>query len=115
MADIGGNITGTFQTKTSTTKNEIGERINTWTDAVSWDGFLDMQSGDSKRSIYNAKIEESTNVFICDFNEDVYALKGQDVQMVIKGDVYDVLFIDNPMELDEQLEVYLKKIGGQNV
>ncbi len=114
MADIGGNITGTFQTKTSAEKNAIGERNETWADAISWDGFLDMQSGDSKRSVYNAKIEESTHVFLCDFNTDIYALAGQDVQMLIKGNVYDVLFIDNPMEMDEQLEIYLRKIGGQN-
>lgn len=115
MADIGGNITGTFQTKTSAAKNSIGEREEIWTDVISWDGFLDMQSGDSKRTVYNAKIEESTDVFLCDFNADIYALAGQDVQMLIKGNVYDVLFIDNPMETDEQLEIYLRKVGGRNV
>lgn len=114
MADIGGNITGTFQTKTSAAKNSIGEREETWTDAISFEGWLDMQSGDSKRSVYNAKIEESTHVFLCDFNADIYALADQDVQMLIKGNVYDVLFIDNPIEMDEQLEVYLRKIGGQS-
>lgn len=114
MADIGGNITGTFQTKTSAAKNGIGEREETWTDAISFEGWLGMQSGDSKRSVYNAKIEESTHVFLCDFNAEIYALAGQDVQMQIKGNVYDVLYIDNPDEMDEQLEIYLRKIGGQN-
>lgn len=112
MADIGGNITGTFQTKTSAEKNSIGEREITWADAISFVGWLDMQSGDSKRSVYNAKIEESTHVFLCDFNADIYALAGQDVQMKCKGTIYDVLYIDNPMEMDEQLEIYLRKIGG---
>ena len=114
MANIGGNITGIFQTKTSAAKNAIGEKVNTWTDVIGCVGWLGMQSGDSKRSIYNAKIEESSHVFLCDYNSKIYALADKDVQMLIKGNVYDVLLIDNPDEMDEQLEVYLRKIGGQN-
>lgn len=114
MADIGGNITGIFQIKSSETKNAMGEREHTWKDIASCEGWLGMQSGDSKRSVYNAKIEESTHVFLCDFNEEIYALSDQDVQMLINGRIYDVLYIDNPDERDEQLEIYLRKIGGQS-
>lgn len=114
MANIGGNITGIVQTKTSAKKNEIGEVVNVWEDSAIIVGWLGMQSGDSKRSIYNAKIEESSHVFLCDFNADVYALADKDVQMLIKGIAYDVLLIDNPDEMDEQLEIYLRKIGGQS-
>ena len=32
--------------------------------------------------------------------------------MVIKGKKYDVMLIDNPDEMDEQLEIYLKYTGG---
>ena len=113
MANIGGNITGIVQIKTSAQKNEIGEKVNTWKDAASIVGWLGLQSGDSKRSVYYAKIEESSHVFLCDYNADVYALADKDVQMLIKGNVYDVLLIDNPDEMDEQLEIYLRKIGGQ--
>ena len=113
MANIGGNITGIFQTKTSCKKNAIGEKENTWGNPIPWDGWLGLQSGDSKYTNFNAKIEESTHVFLCDFNEGICALADQDVQMLIKGNVYDVLLIDNPDEMDEQLEIYLRKIGGQ--
>jgi len=34
--------------------------------------------------------------------------------MVIKGFVYDVLLIDNPDERNEQLEIYLKRVGAWN-
>lgn len=112
MANIGGNITGTIQTK-STTKNAIGESVKAWADAFSRVGWLGMQSGDSKRTNFNAKIEESTHVFLCDYHSGIYALADQDTRMIIKGKMYDVLLIDNPDEMDEQLEIYLRKIGGQ--
>ena len=110
MGNIGGNITGTIQTKT-TSKNEIGEAEHTWNDAFSPAGWLGQQNGDSKRT-HNTKLEESTHVFLCDFNADVYALAGQDTRMMIKGFVYDVLLIDNPDEMDEQLEIYLRRVGA---
>lgn len=112
MANIGGNITGVIQTKT-TVKNAIGESEQKWADSFSQNGWLGMQSGEQKRSTFNAKIEESTHVFLCDFHSGIYALADQDTRMVIKGKMYDVLLIDNPDEMDEQLEIYLRKIGGQ--
>lgn len=115
MANIGGNITGVIQTKTSNGKNEIGEAVIVWADAVTTKGWLGLQSGDSQRGVYNAKIEESTHCFLCDYNAEIDALAEQDTRMIIKGNMYDVTYIDNPDEMDEQLEIFLKKVGGQNV
>ena len=106
-------MTGLFQTCT-TAKNEIGESEKKWEDAVSHNGWLDLQSGDSKYTNFNAKLEESTHIFICDFNSALYALAGRDVRAIFKGMVYDVLLIDDPMELNEQLEIYLRKVGAWN-
>lgn len=111
MANIGGNITATIQTMT-TEKNEIGEGVQTWKDTLSFSGWLGLQSGDSKRTNFNTKLEESTHVFLCDYIPGIYALADQDTRMVIKGWMYDVLLIDNPDEMDEQLEIYLRKVGG---
>ena len=113
MANIGGNITGIIQTKT-TAKNAIGESEQTWQTAFSQFGWLGMQSSDSPRSNFNAKIEESTHCFLCDYHEGIYALADQDTRMIIKGKIYDVLFIDNPDEMDEQLEIYLRRVGAEN-
>lgn len=114
MANIGGNIIGKIQIKTASRKNEIGEAVHEWSDKYSQLGWLGMQSGDSKRSVYNAKIEESTHVFLCDYNAGIYSLANQDTRMIIKGYVYDVQLIDNPDEMSEQLEIYLKKVGAWN-
>ena len=109
MGNIGGNITGVIQTKTSNGKNAIGESVINWAAAISTRGWLGLQSGDSQRGSYNAKIEESTHCFLCDYNADIDALAEQDTRMIIKGIVYDVTYIDNPDELNEQLEISLKK------
>lgn len=113
MAKIGGNITGIIQ-RCTTEKNEIGESVKTWVDTHSHKGWLGSQSGDSKYTNFNAKLEESTHVFLCDYHPGIYALAGQDTRMVIKGFVYDVLLIDNPDEMEAQLEIYLRKVGAWN-
>lgn len=113
MANIGGNITGIIQTKT-TTRNEIGESVKAWADAFSLRGWLGMQSGEKKYSSYYAKLEESSHVFLTDFHSGAYALAEQDTRMIIKGNVYDVILIDNPDEMNEQLEIYLRKVGGMD-
>ena len=115
MANIGGGTAGTLQTKT-TLKNSIGEAEITWADALEHGlvGWLGLQSGDSKHSNFSTKLEESTHVFLCDFNADAYALADRDTRMIIKGFVYDVLLIDNPDEMGEQLEIYLRRVGAWN-
>jgi hypothetical protein len=114
MANIGGNITGVILTKTASGKNEIGEAVLDWAEAFRWSGWLGLQSGDSKRSVYNAKIEESTHVFLCDYHAGIYGLADKDTRMLIKGNMYDVQLIDNPDEMDEQLEIYLRKVGASS-
>ena len=113
MANIGGNIYGLVQVNEAA-RNEIGEAVKTWTDKFNIRGWLGLQSGDSKYTSFNAKLEESTHVFLCDYHSGVYALADQDARMIIKGFAYDVLLIDNPDEMDEQLEIYLRKVGAWN-
>ena len=111
MANIGGATIGVVQVNTAV-KNAIGEAVKEWRDAFSQRGWLDLQSGDSKYSNHNAKLEESTHVFICDYHSGIFALAGKDCRMIVKGMVYDVLLIDNPMEMNEHLEIYLRKVGA---
>jgi hypothetical protein len=113
MANIGGNIAATIQTKTGS-KNALGMVEHIWTDAHSTMGWLGMQSGGYQRTNFNSKLEETTHVFVCDYHAGIYALASQDTRMIIKGFVYDVLLIDNPDEMDQQLEIYLKRVGAWN-
>lgn len=110
---IDGNIKGEIQIKKSV-PNEIGEQVLTWETVDEVNGFLDLQTGESKYRTYNAKIEESSHIFICDYKALNELITNENSRMVVKGKVYDIKFIDNPMELNKQLEFYLKFTGGQN-
>ena len=108
---IGGNTTAQLQISTST-KNIIGEGVKTWTSVDSLIGWLDLSSGDSQYTTYNAKIQESTHVFVADYKELDERIKSDNSRLVINGRIYDVLLIDDPMDLHSQLEFYLKYTGG---
>lgn len=111
MTGIGGNTTITLQTK-EPQKNTIGEKVSLWLDAETLTGFLDLSSGGSSYSTFNAKIQESTHIFLCDHVE--LPVTAENCRAMSGGLVYDVLLIDDPMGLHEHLEIYLKFVGGQN-
>lgn len=92
-----------------TSKNAIGETIETWNEFKNIKGFLDLSSGDSKYNNYNAKIQESTHVFICNYNDNIT----NENKLKIQGKIYDIMLVDNVMELNEHLEIYLNFTGGQ--
>lgn len=105
---IGGNVTAEFQTKTVTV-NAIGEQEESWSTVKIIRGYLDLISGDSKYETYNTKIQESTHVFICDYTPLGVSVNAR---LIVNGKNYDVMLIDNPMNLNRQLEIYLKMVGG---
>jgi len=109
---IGGNIKAEIQTST-TTKNAIGEAVQEWKTVQSILGFLDLQAGDSKYTTFNAKMQESTHIFIADYVPLDASIKAENSRMVIDGNRYDVMLIDDPMGLHKHLEIYLKFTGGQ--
>lgn len=112
MKGIGGNIKATVQVFTAS-KNAIGEQVKTWTDVQSIKGWLDLSSGDSKYTTFNAKIQESTHIFLADYVQLDDRITAESSRMVISGKRYDILLIDDPMEMHQQLEIYLKFTGGQ--
>lgn len=108
---IGGNTTAILQGRTSA-KNKIGENVPDWKTIQAITGFLDLENGDSKYTVYDAKIQESTHYFICDY-VDLSAYSSESCRMIIDGRIYDVMLIDDPMGLHQHLEIYLKFVGGQ--
>lgn len=119
---IGGNIEATLQVQAGFTRNDVGARVPQWHDVMSLTGWLDLQAGDSKYTTFNAKIQESTHVFVGDYveipktlivNEEEVTVSAETVRMVIDSQRYDVMLIDDPMGLHKQIEIYLKYTGGQ--
>lgn len=105
---IGGNVEAVLQQKSGSIVNSIGEREQSWADYKKLRGWLDLSNGDSKHT-YNAKLQESTHIFICDYT--AIDRTANDKRLSVNGMVYDVLLIDDPMELHEQLEIYLRYVG----
>lgn len=114
MKRISGNISAQLQKRNGTVKNEIGESIPKWETVHTLTGFIDLSSGDSRRTVYHAKIQESTHLFICDYVEIDSSITAENSRMIVNGRKYDITLIDNPMELNRHLEFYLKFTGGQN-
>lgn len=114
MTGIGGNINAKIQVYTTTT-NEIGEREKTWDDVQTIRGWLNLSAGDSRYNTYFAKIQESTHIFIADYVDLDPAITAEKSRMSINGLHYDILLIDNPMELKKRshLEFYLRFTGRQ--
>ena len=108
---IGGNITAVIQTFTVEQGSISNKRI--WADKQNIKGWLDLQAGDSKYSTYSAKIQESTHIFISDYVPLADGIGAENSRMIINGKRYDILLIDDPMEMHKQLEFYLKFTGGQ--
>lgn len=105
---IGGNTEALLQQIIESEANHIGEKVQSWEDNCKLIGWLDLSGGDSKYT-YDAKLQESTHIFICDY----YPIdrKANDKRLVVDGVVYDILLIDDPMGLHQQLEIFLKFVG----
>ena len=108
---IGGNVTAELQAKTSV-KNDLGEVVNSYQTIATLQGFLDFMSGNSEIANYNAKIQNSTHIFICDY-QPIQNLEAEKLRMVINGKIYEIRLIDNPMELNYHYEFYLEFVGLQ--
>lgn len=111
MKRIGGNTEATIQVSTIT-RNAIGEQVQTWQDVQTVTGWLDLSSGNSSYTGYNAKVQESTHLFVCDYVHLDSRIQAESASAVINGKRYDVMMIDDPMGLNRQLEIYLKYTGG---
>ena len=110
---VGGNLNAIIQRKT-TDKNEIGESLAIWTDKFHIKGWLDLSSGDSSRQEHKTKTEKSTHVFICDYNRDVRNIDISQCRFVCSDRVYEIKYVDDPMEIHDHLEITLKLVGVAN-
>ena len=105
---IGGNVDAIIQVETSS-KNAFGEKENTYKDLTTVKGFLDYVGGDgSYKNNFKGELEETTHIFICDYDSITANAEPTTSRMVINNKNYNVLLIDNPMGLNEHLEIMLK-------
>lgn len=113
MSRIGGNTTIMIQKQVGTEKNKIGETVPKWADAQEIFGWLDTMGGGTSYAAYNAKILESTDVFLADYVPLKEGVTAEGCRAIHGGKVYDVTYIDDPMGMHKHLEIFLKYTGGQ--
>lgn len=137
MKKLGGNATALLQVKDETGTNAIGEKELVWLDVTSLKGWLDFNNGENNTT-YNAKLQLTTHIFMCDFKSFKNLSTGwvwnpfnlhngiikkdgeskkvdatsENARMVIDGNIYNILLIDNPMNLNQHLEFMLQYVGG---
>lgn len=109
---IGGSTKLQLQRKKETGKTAIGTAIVGWEDVITLIGWLDLNSGDTKTTVFDARIQQSTHVFICDYRF-IDVPEAEELRAVIDGKIYQVTVMDDPMELHRQWEIYLAYTGGQ--
>ena len=78
-------------------------------------GVLDLTGADVSHQLMK-RVEDADYIFICDYRPlvvDGKKLSTENSRMLIDGEVYEVLLYDDPMQMHEHLEIYLKYVGGQ--
>lgn len=87
----------------------FGESVHAWEQVGKIKGYLDYLTGSASTQNYNSLIQESTHVFICDI--PTLKLDIQVHRLTISENVYQIIYVDNPMGLNKHLEIYLKYQG----
>lgn len=108
---IGGNISAVIEVK-KTAGNEIGAEREQWTAYRTVPGFLDMIGEGTDRTTFNKKVQDSDYIFLTDYIE-LPGVDEENSRLRIANKIYEVRLYDDPMGMHEQLEIYLRYLGGQ--
>lgn len=104
---IDGNTIAQIQQKTVIT-DDIGIQSIKWVSVDTISGYLDLSNGTSNYTNQNAKIQQSTHIFICEYKK--LNITANNSRLIIGNEVYDIIYIDDPMNLHRHYEIYLKGV-----
>lgn len=81
-----------------------------WADVDTVYGYLDLITGTNQNSAFlNAETEQSTHVLVIPKYQDGITDKMRIAD--VKGRLYSVTYVDNPVGVNHHLEIYLKFEG----
>lgn len=104
---IDGNTIAQIQVKTVTT-DDIGIQSTSWVNIDTISGYLDLSNGTSDYTSQNTKIQQSTHIFIGEYKKlDITA---NDSRLIIDNKAYDIMYIDDIMNLHKHYEIYLRGV-----
>lgn len=92
----------------TTTLNSFNAEIETYVPHLTIYGNLDLLTGNTTIK-YGKNNESSTHLLIC----DVCDIQEND-KIYFKNKIFKVNFVDNPMELDDHLEIELELVVTDN-
>ena len=111
MGGIGGNATARVM-RSMKGKNAQGVPVEKNTDLImEICGWLDYQDGKAAHQTYEAKLQDTTHVLLSDYDPDFAKLSTANLFLLVGGKRYEVLHIDDPMDMHEHLETFLKHVG----
>ena len=108
---IGGNVTAKAVRSVRTVNGQGLAVEDGFKTVAEIGGWLDYQSGQKGHTAFQAPIEDTTHLFLSDYDADYAALSEDGLSLVIGGRRYEVLLIDDPMGLHQHLETFLKYVG----
>lgn len=88
------------------TSNGMGGWVETWADHLAYDGVIDQLSGNEIVSA-NQLAPASSHVLIGGYVEDI----NESDRVLFNGKIYAIKNIDNPMNLNQHLEILLEYKG----
>lgn len=91
----------------TTVKNDLGQYIASYTPNGNFKGWLDMLGGDETID-QKAIIVNSTHVIV---TPDIAVKLSIADHIDYNGRIYEVTFVDNPVNINHHLEIYLKKVA----
>ena len=108
---VGGNTAAEVVRSVKSTSKR-GIRVESGIELVmSLKGWIDYQSGQNSHTTFNAELANTTHVFLCDYDAKYAALrKEKGLSLVIDGNRYEVLLVDDPMGLHQHIETFLRRV-----
>lgn len=88
--------------------DEKEEQIETWNDMLTVHCVVSQFTGTEKLQA-RQEITESDVTFTIRWSKNLSRINEQDFRIVFKGDVYDILFINDPQLAHEKLIISAKK------
>jgi len=92
----------------------IGGSTDTWTEEGTIYGYIDLITGTdlpTGGTTDNAFINNSTHIAVIP-DAGGHAVTDNDMLKGPNGQVYDVTFVDDPLQIGHHLEIYLRVGGG---
>lgn len=110
MGGVGGNLVAKVM-RSETEKNVKGVYVSGEpTQIMEICGWLDYQSGEVGHLAYQSAMQDSTHVFLSDYMADYAELSEVGLSLEIGSKSYEVKLIDDPMNLHEHIETYLRLV-----